>query len=533
MSPSGTPGARPGASGRGQPPRGNGDRTRGSRAEASRGAGAARAAAGSSGKPKPREDGSPSSGARRGQAPGQRQNGEVRRARGDAPRPTRTKSARTGEPAAPRGARDVALAVLQRVDEGAWANLVLPTALRRSDLSSGDRAAVTDLVYGTVRMRAALDAALAPCSSQDLDRLEPPVLRGLRLGAYELLFARTAAHAAVAETVGAVRRTGGPARAGYVNAVLRTLTKRPPRWPNPAVDPVGWATTRGSHPLWIVRAALARLGAADMVRLVVADNERPLVTLRVTPGRVTVPELLTELSEAGLDAEPTRLSPECVTIAHGDPGAIACVQDGRAVVQDEASALVAPVLGDRLDRGELAADLAAGPGGKAGHLAALGARVLAVERHAARAAKVAETAARIGVADRLQTVVGDGTRPPLAPGTVAGVLVDAPCTNLGSLRRRPEARWRHEEQEMTDLVRLQGQLLDAAALAVRPGGSVVYSVCTWTRQETDEVVDAALARLPLVPAPLGGALGSAPRRQLWPHEDGMDGIFVAHLVRTS
>ena len=145
---------------------------------------------------------------------------------------------------------------------------------------------------------------------------------------------------------------------------------------------------------------------------------------------------------------------------------------------------------------------------------------------------VAETAARIGVAARLQTVVGDARRAPLAPGRADAVLVDAPCTNLGSLRRRSEARWRHDQAEIGELVALQSRMLDAAALAVRPGGSVLYSVCTWTRAETEEVVAAALARLPgLRPAPLGGPLGDAPARQLWPHTDGTDGIFLARFTR--
>jgi 16S rRNA (cytosine967-C5)-methyltransferase len=158
--------------------------------------------------------------------------------------------------------------------------------------------------------------------------------------------------------------------------------------------------------------------------------------------------------------------------------------------------------------------------------------VLAVERVPARAALVAETAARLGVADRLAVVVADARRAPVADGRADAVLVDAPCTNLGSLRRRPEARWRPHEAEVDELVRLQSRMLDAAALAVRPGGSVVYSVCTWTRAETDQVVAAALARLPtLRPAPLGGPFGDAATAQLWPHRDGTDGIFLARFTR--
>jgi 16S rRNA (cytosine967-C5)-methyltransferase len=153
--------------------------------------------------------------------------------------------------------------------------------------------------------------------------------------------------------------------------------------------------------------------------------------------------------------------------------------------------------------------------------------VLAVERHPGRARMVRDTAIRLGVAGRLHTVVGDGRCPPLRAGAADAALVDAPCSNLGSLRRRPEARWRHRPEEVAELVALQLDLLQAAADAVRPGGTVLYSVCTWTRAETDEVVDELLRRRPDLSVPAGG------RRQLWPHRDGGDGVFLARLVKTA
>jgi 16S rRNA (cytosine967-C5)-methyltransferase len=411
----------------------------------------------------------------------------------------------------PVNIRDVALTALERVDAGAYANLALPSLLRRTTLSPSDRAAATDLVYGSLRMRAALDFALAPLSRQPLDRLEPLVLRGLRLGAYALLFGGTAPHAAVAETVGAVARAGHRGQAGYVNAVLRRLAAAPPAWPDPDRDPVGWATTRGSHPAWIVEEALARLGPAEMRALVEADNTRPEVSLRATPGRAGRDELLAELAAAGVAAHPSPLSPDCVLLERGDPGRLAAVREGRAVVQDAASALVAPAVG-------------AGPGGNGGgHVARPGARVLAVELQPGRARLVAETARRLRVADRLHTVVGDGRRPPLRPAVADAALVDAPCTNLGSLRRRPEARWRHGPDDLAELVELQLALLEAATDVVRPGGTVLYSVCSWTMTETDGVVAALLERR--------GELRLDQARQLWPHRDGADGMFLARLFK--
>jgi 16S rRNA (cytosine967-C5)-methyltransferase len=443
----------------------------------------------------------------------------------------------------PGGARDVALAALERVDQGAWANLVLPRLLAGSGLSEGDRAAVTDLVNGSLRMRAATDHALRPLSRQPLERLEPPVLRGLRLGAYELLFAGTAPHAALNEVVGAVRRAGTQGQAGYVNAVLRRLAQRPPRWPDRDRDPLGWATTRGSHPAWVVEEAIGLLGVTEGLELVEADNQRPQVSLRATPGRTTRDELLAELEAGGVPARPSRLSPECVVLERGEPGALDAVRQGRAVVQDAGSALVAPALG--ASPGDLVVDLAAGPGGKSGHLAALGARVVAVELHPARARMVRDTGRRLGVEERLLTVAADGARRLVRDGSADAVLVDAPCSNLGSLRRRPEARWRHAREETGALAGLQGALLDNAVAVVRPGGHIVYSVCTWTHAETNEVVDAALERHPeLEPAPLawpagmedlagssrtGDSAKGGARQQFWPHRHASDGIFVARL----
>jgi 16S rRNA (cytosine967-C5)-methyltransferase len=270
-----------------------------------------------------------------------------------------------------------------------------------------------------------------------------------------------------------------------------------------------------------VEEALARLGPREMRALVEADNTRPEVSLRATPGATTRDKLLAELAEAGLPVRPSPLSPDCVILERGDPGPLAAVREGRAVVQDAASALVAPALG--AGPGDLVADLAAGPGGKAGHLAALGARVLAVEVRPRRARLVAQTAARLGLTDRLHTVVADGRRPPLRPGRADAALVDAPCTNLGSLRRRPEARWRHGPDDVPGLVELQLGLLEAAADAVRPGGTVLYSVCTWTRAETDEVVERLLERRP--------DLRLDEARQTWPHRDGADGMFLAPLFK--
>ena len=414
----------------------------------------------------------------------------------------------------------MALAALEQVDGGAYANLALPPMLRRSNLTLSERAAATDLVYGSLRMRGALDFALAPLSRQALERLEPLVLRGLRLGAYELLFGGTAAHAAVAETVGAVARAGHRGQAGYVNAILRHLAATPPVWPDPDRDPAGWATTRSSRRAWIVEEALARLGPEELVALVEADNTRPEVSLRVTPGRTTRDELLAELAEAGVTARPSPLSPDCVSMERGDPARLAAVSEGRAVVQDAASALVAPAVGAA--PGELVADLAAGPGGKAGHLAALGAPVLAVEGPAGP-----------GPAGRRDGRPARGGRPDAHGGRRRPTTARCgPAAPTPSWSMRPAPTWA--------TCAAAPRPASATAPTTSPAWSSSSSTC-WRRPPRPSG--------PAGPCCTRSAPGPRPRprrwspsccerrgdlrleeaRQLWPHRDGADGMFLARL----
>ena len=314
-------------------------------------------------------------------------------------------------------ARDVALESLRRIEEdGAYANLVVPALLDRSGLAANDRRFVTELVYGTTRMRRACDAVV--------DRFvtnEPDVVtrRVLRLGAYQMVFAGVPPHAAVSTTVElAPRRTRG-----FVNAVLRRVSSTPMVWPSDAV--------RLSYPDWIVRT----------FRDEVADAE----------------ECLARMNE---------------------PAPVSKRADG--YVQDLASQWVVEAVGAR--SGELVLDTCAGPGGKATGLASTGAHVVATDASAARAGLVARNAD--ACATPMAVVVADARRPALVDGSFDRVLVDAPCSGLGALRRRPDARWRITESDVDDLVALQSAILHASARLVRPGGWLVYSVCTITARES-------------------------------------------------
>jgi 16S rRNA (cytosine967-C5)-methyltransferase len=443
----------------------------------------------------------------------------------------------------------VALEVLLAVAErDAYANLMLPRLLARRRLSGRDAALATELSYGTLRGRGTYDAILAVCTDRDLDALDPAVREVLRLGAHQLLATRIQPHAAVATSVSLVKDVAGPRPAGLVNAVLRRVAGRDlAGWlqiaaPARAADPAGYLAVRYSHPRWIVEALAAALGVADwsepeLAALLAANNERPAVHLCAPPGLTN----RDELTAAG--AAPARWSPFGAYLTDGDPAAVPAVAAGRAAVQDEASQLAAlavagaPVTGS--DNAWL--DACAGPGGKARLLAALAARdgamLLAAELREHRARLVAAAVARAGPC---RVVVADGTTPAWGRGRFDRVIVDVPCTGLGALRRRPEARWRRTTADVTALHTLQRDLLTAALDSARPGGVVGYVTCSPHVAETRGVVaevladrrDASVLDAPgLIDVPDIASGPDGRYVQFWPHRHGTDAMFLALLRR--
>lgn len=429
-------------------------------------------------------------------------------------------------------ARLLAFDVLRAVaEQDAYANIELSRLLRDRRVSGRDAALATELVGGTLRMRGAYDAVIAQLVDRPLD---DPVRDALRLGIHQVLSMRVPQHAAVGTTVDLVKRRIGHRPAGLVNAVLRKVAGRTlEEWleGRPVAE-------RYSHPDWVVDALARALDRpAELEDLLRADNDRPTVTLVARPGLATREEL---------GGTPLPVSPYAVALPGGDPGALAAVREGRAGVQDAGSQLVAVALARAAVEGPDARwlDLCAGPGGKAALLAALaaerGARVLANERQPHRARLVAQ-ATRAAATGLVGVVAGDGTRASWRPAAFDRALVDAPCTGLGALRRRPESRWRRRPEDVAALVPLQTALLNAALDSVRPGGAVVYATCSPVVEETAGVVAAVLGErsdaalqpaLDLLPevtdaesAHLAGAV------QLWPHRHGTDAMFVALLRR--
>ena len=509
-----------------------------------------------------------------------------------------------GRAGSPRAAdpRRIAYDVLKAVrDREAYANLLLPRLLADRQLAGRDAALATELAYGTLRGQGTYDAVLAACSDRPLDKLDPPVLDVLRLGTHQLLNTRVGAHAAVATSVDLAKSVIGPRVSGYVNAVLRRVATRDlAAWldivaPDPLADRDGYLATRYSHPRWVVAAYRDALGdradrpapeagsvaapavvettggeaVTELEAALAAGNARPRVTLATFPGGPPREEVMPA------DADPGRWSPYAFTLPSGDPGPL--IRSGAAVVQDEGSQLAAIALARAplsppagQPGGERWLDLCAGPGGKSRLLYGLTrlagpaepaahdgagaefpdglaprATLTAAELHPHRAALVSESLTKASqlIAERspaFEVVVADGTNPPWPEGTFDRVLVDAPCSGLGALRRRPEARWRKSPDDLKELTALQRDLLRSALRSVRPGGVVAYVTCSPVPAETSGVVADVIASTPgtdILDAPgvLSGVpdLGATDPRfaQLWPHRHGTDAIFIALLRR--
>jgi len=437
-----------------------------------------------------------------------------------------------------RAAFDVLRAVSER---DAYANLALPALLAERGITGRDAAFATELTYGTCRTRGLLDAVISAAAGRPIDQIDSVLLDLLRLGSYQLLRTHVAGHAAVSTTVEQAGIEFDSVRAGFVNGVLRTISKRDEQsWvnqlaPDAATDPIGHAAFVHAHPRWIAQTFADALGAdaGELDAALAADDGRPAVHLAARPGVLSAVELAQTVG-----GEVGRYGPYAVYLAGGDPGRLAPIRDGQALVQDEGSQLVAraltlaPLIGT--DHGRWL-DLCAGPGGKTALIAAIAARqgatVTAIEPNPRRAEMVEQNTRGLAV----EVLRVDGRDTSLPAGGFDRVLVDAPCTGLGALRRRPEARWRRTPADVPTLATLQRELLASAIALTRPGGVVLYATCSPHLVETVGVVSDALRRYAVTALdarilfePVDN-LGPGPYVQLWPHRHGTDAMFAAAL----
>lgn len=437
-------------------------------------------------------------------------------------------------------ARVEALRILCRVEEDqAFADLALEAALERAKLPSRDRALTTELVYGTLRWQRRLDWILAPHSRRRLERLDSWVRNLLRLTAYQLQFLyKVPAWAAVNDAVGLAKRRGHGEAASFVNAVLRSLSRSGENLPPLPDDPVEAVATRLAFPSWLARRWADRLGLDEAERLMTALDERPVVTARANLLRCSREALARQLlDEEEVASAPTAFAPEGLTLESPGPAfRFKSFREGWFALQDEGSMLISRLLA--LRPGETVADVCAAPGTKTTHLAALmqnSGKVVAMDPHAGRLRLVGQAAKRLGI-----SIVEclSGTVESLAPrfkDRFDQVLVDAPCSNLGVLRRNPDVKWRRAEAELRDLSGRQRAILEAAASMCRPSGTLVYATCSLEPEENEAVVFPFLETHPEwrldpptdFPIPLDppGVL------RCLPHRHGTDGFTAFHLRR--
>jgi len=434
--------------------------------------------------------------------------------------------------------------VLAVVEDDAYANIAMSTIVRDAGLSQRDAAFATELAYGSLRMSGFYDEVIAVASGREPSSLEATVRAVLWIGAHQALDMSTPPHATVSESVDLAKHGGAARASGLVNAVMRRITERTRDEWVAAVAPgngIADLSIRTSHPEWIVaelEASLAARGrAGELEALLDSHNDAAAVTLAARPGLIDRDTLA---SQSG--GTPTEFSPYGVVLKAGSPGKVAAVRDGAAGVQDEGSQLVAAALASTAARlagaHERWLDACAGPGGKTALLGALaaarGASLDALELHPHRATLVRDNVRSLppGVVD---VHVGDATE--WSGGPFDRILVDAPCTGLGALRRRPEARWRRSPEDLRDLTDLQTRILAHAATLLAPGGVIAYVTCSPVLAETREIVEAsglrqvdARAALADVTGTTLEAWGRGPDVQLWTHDQGTDSMYLALLT---
>lgn len=435
--------------------------------------------------------------------------------------------------------RCIALETLLRVStQGAYANLTLPGLLRSARLKGRDAAFATELTYGTLRQQGVLDAVINDCASRPVEQMAPEVAAALRLGAYQLLYTRVEPHAAVDTSVRLVEGTGHERAKGFTNGILRTISRNTFEQWMQRLTPHGEiaaAAFRHAHPEWIAQSFARVVGIGELEDALRADSERPAVHLVARPGEITAEELALIIG-----GEEGKYSPYAVYLDGGDPSDVEPVRMGLAGVQDEGSQIIARALATAElqgpDQGRWL-DLCAGPGGKAALLGSLAridlAHVDAVEVSAHRARLIEQATEGLPVTVH----VADGRNSGLEPG-FDRILVDAPCSGLGALRRRPEARWKKQESDVAELQVLQKELLNAAVGLLRPGGVAVYSTCSPDLRETRAVVDSILADhtelTELDASALAAGMedtGNELSVQMWPHRHGTDAMFFAVFRR--
>lgn len=436
-------------------------------------------------------------------------------------------------------ARETALRVLISCrTNGAWADAALQAQLRRDGVTGADAALCSRLVYGVLQNQLLLDHYIGAFCSQRPDHLQPPLLDILRLGAYQIVYLdKIPDRAAVNESVELAKRFKRGQAAGLVNAVLRKLAQNKNDLPAiPDRDEIRYLSIRYSHPRWLVKRLLPLLGREETETFLAANNSVAPLTVQVNPLKTTVEALCADLTEAGITVRSHAWVPGCLELSGtGDLTALPAFREGRLLVQDPAASLVAQAAG--IAPGQRVLDVCAAPGGKSFSAAfAMGDRgsVTACDLHENKLVRIRQGAERLGIAC-VETTAADGRSfRPEWEGAFDTVLVDAPCSGLGIIRKKPDVRYKKAD-DLFALPVIQSAILDNAARYVKPGGVLLYSTCTILPEENQQITDAFLAEHPdfareamSLPLPVGKAEG---QMTFWPQRHETDGFYICRMKR--
>ena len=435
--------------------------------------------------------------------------------------------------------RKAALRVLVNCrTNGAWADAALNVQIRRDGLSGADAALCSRIVYGVLQNQLLLDHYISAYCSQKPDHLQPPLLDILRIGAYQILFLdKIPDSAAVNESVELAKIFKRGQAAGLVNAVLRKISKNKDNLPEiPGQNPERTLSIRYSHPRWLVKRLLPILGVEETEKFLAANNDVAPMTVQVNPLKTSVEKLTAELKEAGVTVKPHAWVPDCLELSGtGDLTALRAFRDGDFMVQDPAARLVS-LIAD-VKPGQRVLDVCAAPGGKSFSAAfAMGNQgsIQSCDLHENKLKRVRESAERLGITC-IEAAPADGRVFKLEwENAFDVVLVDAPCSGLGIIRKKPDTRYKKAD-ELFALPVIQTAILENAARYVAPGGTLVYSTCTILPEENEQVSDAFLAEHPefsresfTLPEPVGKTDG---RLTLWPQRHDTDGFYICRMTR--
>ena len=439
-------------------------------------------------------------------------------------------------------AREVAAKVLQSVHEqGAYANVALVQELRRSKLTETDRRFATELSYGAVKAGETLDWILRRYVNRPLKKIPPMIREILRLGIYQIFYMdRVPDSAACNESVELTKKYSHAGTVKFVNAVLRTAVREPEKakFPTGKGKETEHLSLEYCHPQWMVKRWIKEFGYEEAKALCAFNNGQPVLSLRANTLRISRDALLERLKAEGVEVVPSRWAPEGILCtSHGSLDALESLQQGDCQVQDESSMLVAHVLSP--EAGEFIIDACSAPGGKATHMAALmgnQGRILACDIYEHKIKRIEENASRLGIRIIEASLMDAREIGAKYRGQADRVLVDAPCSGLGVLRRKPDARWNKQPDLLKELPELQLSILESAAEAVKPNGVLVYSTCTIEGEENQKVVEKFLGKHGDFFLEDAGSLlpcGSRKEKmvQLYPQRDGIDGFFIARMGR--